>query len=261
MTILSLVMLSVQIVVQTLFLLAAFWIMIKLQKLQYNFFGLLASAAFVGTLDEILNFFLEPHLGLYLASSIATPVVVVVSLVCISKVTQAELVDVFFTVAVGRALWFGMNLWLMGAFIGDLRPASPTVDNGSVSVAEQRKQIAEGAPMSAWTNRVASSAAPAPSLAPVRATNAPKPVVSKPAQATVPEEIAKHITVKGVTQNGAMSSVTIQYGSRSYILFFDEPVTMLTDNGSATVRLKELDGDSMVLLIDGVEVKRRLSRP
>jgi hypothetical protein len=281
----ELAMLSILIVVQTIFLLAAFWIMIKLQKLEYNFPGLLASAALIGTLDEILNMFIGHYLGVFLSSSITTPIVVAVSYLCIAKVTGAELVDVFFTVIVGRALWFGMNLWLIGTLMGDLRPAS-AADNESPTVSEQRQAIAEGAPMERWTNQPAPPSAPQPSAQPVAQPTAqptarptaqstvrpsapsaphPVPVVTaepiKPSSTNSAGDIAGHFIIKGVMRNGSRSAVTIQYGTRTYVLFLGDSVMMQSDDGPVTVRFKELEDDTVVLGIKGEEVKQRFHAP
>src|SRR5258708_27284030 len=101
--------LSIHLAMQTVFLVAALWIMIKLQKLNYNFLGLLGAAALASAIDLI-------PLPFHIASLISCAVL----LFCVTKVTGAEYVDVKFTVFVGYALWFGMNLWLVGTLLGDL---------------------------------------------------------------------------------------------------------------------------------------------
>ena len=122
--ILETLVLFVEFVVQMAFLFAALWIMIKIQKLNYNFPGLLGSAALVSGLDRALDTVLGHFLGNYLATYISAPVTLVVLIICIAKVTQADRVDVLFTIVVGYALMFGMNLWLFGALLGDLRPSA-----------------------------------------------------------------------------------------------------------------------------------------
>ena len=113
--ILETLVLFVEFVVQMAFLFAALWIMIKIQKLNYNFPGLLGSAALVSGLDRALDTVLGHFLGNYLATYISAPVTLVVLIICIAKVTRADRVDVLFTIVVGYALMFGMNLWLFGA--------------------------------------------------------------------------------------------------------------------------------------------------
>ena len=114
--------LFIEFAVQTVFLFVALWIMIKIQKLDYNFPGLLGTAAIVSGLDQALDTVLGHFLGIYLANYISTPIILVVLIICVSKVTHADRVDVMFTIMVGYALMFGMNLWLFGALLGDLRP-------------------------------------------------------------------------------------------------------------------------------------------
>ena len=256
--ILTLMTLSVGIVIQTIFLLAAFWAMIKLQKLEYNFPGLLGSVAFIATLDEVLNLILGRYLGFYLASSISVPIVVCISYFCIAKVTGAELVDVFFTVVVGRALWFGMNLWLIGSLMGELRPSSDA-DTGALSVADQRKEIAEGEPMSTWTNQPTPSKS-TPSPTPGAPVQPAKPVANN-ATNNAATEIAKHFIIKGVTRNGSMSAVTIQFGNRTYTLFLGDSAIVQTADGPVTVRFKELDDAAVVLVIKGAEAKLPFRAP
>ncbi|HEX9046505.1 MAG TPA: hypothetical protein VF988_05715, partial [Verrucomicrobiae bacterium] len=87
------------------------WLMIKLQKLNYTFLGVLGSAALASLLDSI------PYVGHYFA--------VPVLYLCIWKVTQASLMpDAVFTVAVSYALMFAVNVLLFTALIGDLRPSA-----------------------------------------------------------------------------------------------------------------------------------------
>src|SRR6266404_7214732 len=100
---------AIEFLVQAAFLLLALWIMLKLQKLEYNVPGLFGAAAVASALDMI------PYAG--------HPLAVGVLLFTMTKVTRSEYVDVAFTVFVGYALMFGMNLFPLGAVVGDLRPS------------------------------------------------------------------------------------------------------------------------------------------
>ncbi len=91
------------------------WVMIKIQKLNYNFFGLLASsmAAIVTSLI--------PFVGPYLAY--------VVLVICLWKCTGAEIApDIIFTVAIAGALMFCINLWVLAALMPDLRASVNKVE-------------------------------------------------------------------------------------------------------------------------------------
>jgi hypothetical protein len=94
--------------VETVFLVLGLWIMIKIQKLDYSFLGLLGSAALGASLDMI------PYAGHALA--------VIALYLSLRLVTRADLFpDVAFTVGVAYALVFCMNLFVLGAMMGDLR--------------------------------------------------------------------------------------------------------------------------------------------
>src|SRR5216684_9017727 len=95
--------------IQTVFLVAGLWIMIKLQKFDYNVLGLIGSAILASGVDMI------PYAGHYLSVSVL--------LFCIRKVIVADsYTDTLFTVGIGYALMFCMNLFLIASLMGDLRP-------------------------------------------------------------------------------------------------------------------------------------------
>ena len=83
---------------RTVVLTLLLWLMVKLQKLNYFFLGLLGSAAVACALDTI------PYVGHYLA--------VPVLYLCIWKITQASLMpDAVFTVVVSYALMFAVKVF------------------------------------------------------------------------------------------------------------------------------------------------------
>jgi hypothetical protein len=217
--------------VQTVVLLAAFWIMIKIQKLDYHFPGLLGTAALVAALDRILDAVLGHFLGSYFSSSISAPIVVIVGMMCIAKVTWADRVDVIFTVGVGYALWFVMNLWLLGALMGDLRPDLHP-DAGAVNATEP-----DHAPIVAPTNRAAKKAA-ASSPAVKAANNA-----------------AKDLAVKGLIRNGSKSVLMLGVGTKIYTLYLHEKATVQTREGSRFMQFEDADTNSVTVLVDETPVK------
>ena len=113
--------LSISFTIQTVFLTLALWIMILIQKLDYNFPGLLGSAALSCFVDIVIKLALTPWFGPF-AAYMSAPIFFGVLYLCVQKVTSADVVDVCFTIVVGGALRFGMNLWLIGFMMGDLRP-------------------------------------------------------------------------------------------------------------------------------------------
>ena len=213
--------------------------MIKLQKLDYNFPGLLGTAALVSGLDRVLDTALGHFVGLYLANYISTPIILVVLIICVTKVTHADRVDVMFTIMVGYALMFGMNLWLFGALMGDLRPSARSSDE--VDTITQQQQ----------TNDVHQTAI---------ATNPPVPgVATNSAAQSVPakpiEQTNGLFSVKGISRSGSNSAVTIQTGKKIYTIMLGESALTQTTNGPVSVRFKELGDRWVVLSIDGVETK------
>lgn len=131
----------IEFALQTVILLGLLWGMIKIQKLdqkfEYKFLWLLGSAALATSLDQILETTLAHFVGISLASYISTPIVVTVLLLCIKKVTQAPYVDVLFTVAISYALLFGVNLFILGSLMDDLRPAARNPDEFEIVTQQQ----------------------------------------------------------------------------------------------------------------------------
>src|SRR5437867_7053545 len=98
---------AIPFLIKTSFLSLALWVMVKIQKFQYNLPGLLGSAALASALDMV------PYFGHF----IAVPALYV----CLMKVTREDLSGVIFTGGISYALVFVMNLFLIGALMGSLR--------------------------------------------------------------------------------------------------------------------------------------------
>ena len=223
----------IEVAVQTVFLALALWIMLLLQKLNYNFLGLLGTSALVSIVDQGLDRLFTHFLGFYTASSVSTPIVLAVLYFCLKKVTQADRTDIYFTVGIGYALVFAMNMWLFGALLGDLRPSarnSETDDSGTNDLAT----------LSTATNDTPSATAK---------TNPPAH------GATIPAAINSPFVIKGVTRNGDKSMVTVQSGTKTKTISLGEAVTMQTPDGPAAVRFKQLTNDTVVLTVDGKDMK------
>jgi hypothetical protein len=272
-----------EIAIQTVFLTVALWIMVKLQKLDYNFLGLLGSAALTSVLEKILDVFLEPTFGIYLTSSISVPITGVVLFVCVMKSIQGDRTDALFTVCVGYALTFGMNLWLMGALMGDLRPSARHAHEGRTASSTNKASQAAArtnqpvAPGRATNQPIQKAAAteklpetngltnstilfPAAGLQEKSAPPLAQPAAKTKEQGSVrsAKEIAKGFSVKGITRNGAKSSVVIYSGVKTYPIFLGESLTMETAKGEIVVRFENLGGDWLMLNIEGEQVKLSL---
>jgi hypothetical protein len=212
--------------VETLFLLAALWIMIKLQKLNYNFLGLAGAAALASAIDLL-------PLPFRLTNFISFTVL----LFCITKVTGAERVDNLFTISVGYALWFGMNLFLLGTLLGDLRPSAREAENPRIREEMEQTDDTPSAPQAAavGTNRT--------------------PVAVKSQTAKSPEEPLPPLSVKSLIRNGAKSSVTLQGDSDSRIIFLGDTELVHTAAGSLKVRFDGLTNEFVLLTVGDQQIK------
>jgi hypothetical protein len=180
----------IEFVLQTAILLGLLWGMIKIQKLDqhttYRFLGLLVAAVLATGLDMI------PYAGHYLAVSAL--------LLCIKKTTGAPYVDVLFTVAISYALMFGVNLFILGSLMGDLRPSARNSEE--FEIVTQQQEIKKEYQTAIKTNLpVPKTNPPVPGAPanPIKAAEkaAPKtnpPVPSVPANSTKPAKGAAPMT-------------------------------------------------------------------
>jgi len=218
--------LAIEFLVQAAFLVLALWIMLKVQKLEYNVPGLLGAAALASALDMI------PYAG--------HPLAVGVLLFTMTKVTRSEYVDVAFTVFVGYALMFGMNLFLLGALLGDLRPSARADDLVEAKIEHEGR--GEAAPETI----APTEAEEKPVVAPVPATQTNKADLTK--QKPSP---ASSFSLKGLTKNAKNSVAIVHTGLKTYTIGIGETLAMDTPQGKVTVNLETVNDNSVVLNIGG----------
>jgi hypothetical protein len=241
--------LIIEIAIQTAFLFVALWIMIKLQKLDYRFLPLLGTAALVSGLDEIMDATLGHYLGFYLATTISTPIVIAVLCYCLTKLTRAEYVDVLFTVFVGYALLFGMNLWLLGALMGDLRVSAREADAEPVPEQVEALQHAVAATNLPPAASPRGTTAPAARRRPAPGSHPAEPPVFKAG-----EEVAKSFKFTGLTRNGTNSAIVFNTGVKAYTLVLGESRLVNTARGMVPVRFVELGKDWVAFEVAGEPV-------
>jgi hypothetical protein len=189
------------------------WIMIKLQKMNYNFLGLLGSAALASALEMI------PYFGDYIAAAALG--------LCIWKVTGASIVpDVLFTVAVGYALMFAVQMML----ITGLTP--------SLSSFRSHARDESGPPVSV-------AAAPATAPEPANQTDDSEP--GKKAA----DEWLKGVTIKGTTENGVHSMILISVNQKNYTLVTDASTPVHTTNGTCRMRLVNVSEPWAIIEVNG----------
>ncbi len=245
---------AVEFLIDAAFLLVALWIMIKIQKLEYTVIGLLGTAALTSLLETIL----DPLLGVYFS----TPIIVIVLTFCVWKLTRADMVDVGYTVGVGFALILGMNLFLLGALMGDLRPSARQKNSFDEEMhevaANHRPALANEPerPASASDRAPETVVATAPSAARNQSANSVRAVRQpKPSAAKSTDEIARLFTLKSVTMNGNNSMAIISTGVKSYTILLGESIAMQTSgSNSAVVRCQAIEEDSVLLDVDGHSV-------
>jgi len=281
----------IEFAIQTVILFGLLWLMIKIQKLdqrfEFSFLGVLGAAALATGLNLVLQIILDHFIGLYLASYISGPIVFIVLLYRIKKVTGADYVDALFTVAIARALLFVTNLFLLAALMGNLQARVQKI--GEFETIKPRQRIRAEPPAVIATNAPALNtnppaatppavpvnpaqekpvepAAPKPVPAPVPMTNPPAQspptnLVTQPAPVKPPENRSKYFSVKGVTRNGANSAVTIQSGTKTYTVFLEEAALMQTVDGPISVRFAELGESTVTLEINGEPAKFSIPKP
>jgi hypothetical protein len=220
-------LLAAKFLVNTVILSVLLFIMIKVQDLNYNFLGLIGSAALGSGLDMI------PYFG----HSLAVPVLYI----CIWKVTQASLFpDAAFTVVIAYALMFAVNLFILGALMGDLRPDLHASRHGVPGDENVTQEMADEPESAAGTNQ-------------------PVPITSggvAPNNSVTPANvIAKQFSIKGVTRNADKSAVTLLSGKKTYTLFLGQLVSVQTPDGLVSVRFTDLGTNYVTLNIHGADVK------
>lgn len=200
------------------------WGMIRIQKLNYNIWGLFGSS-----LAAILVGFI-PFVGSYLSYAVLV--------FCLWKCTGADIVpDVVFTVAIAGALMFCVNLWVIGALMGSLRPdlsahARHGTDKAHPTGADD---------LTDEDDHGATTAKPAAVRTTTASTNASR------ANAAVPSTNAPVLVLKSVTFSPVRPFVMISDGTRAYTVGKGETFTATLSQGRVTLRCEEITRDSAVV--------------
>ena len=225
-------------------LLVTLWIMIKIQGFNYNFPGLLGTAAAGGALDMI------PFVG--------HPLAVVALYFCITKMTRASMFpDASFTVAVSYALMFAVKMLAFTALMGDLRPssiyrnespsdeppsASQTADDDSQPAdATNQPSVAASQPVAAASQPVAAASQPAlPAGPPATA-----------AQSKAAAEFIHKLVVKGAVWNGEKSSATLQFAGKVYVVLVGDKISLKDQDKPVQLELENVKSRLLTFKIDG----------
>ena len=193
------------------------WIMIKIQKFNYNWAGLLLVSGASIAISYV------PWAGAYLAY----PVLVF----GLHTVTRASIApDIIFTVAITRAVMFCINLFLIGALMGDLRP--------DLSASARADEDAEEEVESADTDETAEEGSSTPAT-----TNAFAFVASSHPK-------AKDLTLRGISINSSKALAIVSTGRNYHTITTGE---CFSAQSGARVRCEEITKSFVLLTIDGTD--------
>lgn len=251
---------------------ALLWIMIKVQKLNYNWLGLLGSSALASAIDYI------PVVGPYLGW--------VALVICLQKVTQADIApDVLFTVAIAGSLMFCVNLFLLGSLMGTLHFAGyeePMDDDGTLELVNSFDQSvrpvepddsddddpdAEPKPVAKAPSKplVATSR---PTTKPLIATKATAPAQTKPSAAVATKPAAAKpavisedgirdasslpakLSLKGLALNSAQRTAMITDGRDIHTVAVGEFFSVRSPNGTLVLRCEDINNRGVILALD-----------
>lgn len=197
------------------------WGMIKVQKLNYNALGLFGSSL-AATLVGLI-----PYGGSYLSY--------VVLVLCLWKCTKAEIVpDVVFTVIIAGALMFCVNLWVIGALMGDLRPGfahardSAGTDESEMADMDLAEEDEE--------------------------SNSPAAAVPVATNAILPKAFSGTLALKGITFSSTRPSVMISDGTSVHIVGKGETFTATLPQGRTRLRCEDITKTSAVVKPEQGEV-------
>ena len=205
------------------------WGMIKIQKLNYNTLGLFGSSL-AATLVAFI-----PYVGSYLSYAVL--------IFCLWKCTGAEIApDIIFTVGIAGALMFCVNLFVIGALMGDVRSdlsaaAREDFDSTEMADTDTEEESDEEEP-------------PTPEPAIVKPT-----VTAQPKLPTVKANTTS-LVLKGLTFNASRPFVMISDGTRVHTISSGESFTATLPQGRTKFSCEEITKTSVMLKSQAGELVR-----
>jgi hypothetical protein len=264
----SLIGFAISVLANTVILLVALIIMLKVQKMDIKWLWLIGAALLASLLDTIFS-----NLDFPFASRIGHLLAVVSLWLNIYYMSTAEPIDATFTVSVGYAVKFTLNMFLLTAMIGDLRPDLKTQSDMAVddeTNAPEKPVATAPAKVPAQTAEKTPAAAPAKPAkpAPVAQSNAPAqpvPIAPPPPgnQSTntmTPDQvgqIVKNFSLKGIvppSTGGAAALTIINTGIRNYTMSPGDAIEMDTGAGRYKIRCQKITDRTVVLNVGGQPV-------
>jgi hypothetical protein len=218
---------------------ALLWGMIKIQRMNYNFLGLIGSSLLATALGYI------PVVGTYIGW--------VVLVICLWKCTKADIApDVLFTVGVAGALMFCVNLFAIGWLMSNLHVVSPLLaaaygeesDEFEMDDEFDDEESIEEKPAADKPVRIAGTP---------WATNASNvvrtPVAS--ASAAVPPELYGRLTIKGISFGASQKSVLIGHGKEIHDIRPGETFSVQSEKGLTTLVCQDITASGVTLTANG----------
>ena len=204
------------------------WGMIKIQKLNFNVLGLFGSSL-AATLVAFI-----PYVGSYLSYAVL--------IFCLWKCTGAEIApDIIFTVGIAGALMFCVNLFVIGALMGDIRSdltAEAREDFDSIEMTDS--DTGAGEVEEDWEPSTETPATiKRTAMSPVPVIADPKLIKMRPNPGT--------LVLKGVTLNPNRSFALISDGSRIHTVSSGESFTATLTKGREKLICAEVTKSSATL--------------
>ena len=191
------------------------WIMIKIQKFNYNWPGLLLVSGASIAISYV------PWAGVYLSYP-----VLVFGLHTLTRASIAP--DIIFTVGITRAVMFVIQLFLIGSLMGDLRPDlsanARTDEDEDVEMADTEEANEEEAPSKPATNAFTLIGSTHPR--------------------------AKELTLRGVSINSSKALAIVGTGRNFHTISTGECFTV---QSGAKVRCDEITKSAVLFTIDGTD--------
>ena len=253
----KLVVLGISFGMDFVFLTIGLLVMLRLQKLPYNPFGLFGTIFLTSAVDMI------PYAGHFVA--------IVVLYLGLKLLTQANFFpDLVFTVGLPLALALCLNLYIVGAFMVDVRlmvrardlslvSATAKIDEPKGASGAVRKAVLTAVgwfhhqPVIAGLPGSASSTNATTNLVAVSTNVAPVKTID-PASAKLAGEVSTTFSLKGVSRGQTDRMAIIATGVRNYTIAMGESMSMETAKGKITVRLSSVEEKRAVLEVCGIDV-------
>jgi hypothetical protein len=189
---------------------------------------LLGAAALACALDLI------PYVG--------HPIAVVALWLSLKVVTRTDFIEVRFTTAIAYALLLGVNLFLVGSLLGDLRISARSGGQPTPTVAPGDDESDDGGNQRSATAQAPGAAGAATAQPAVRTAGGP---------AAGP---AAQFALKGISQLGNNSFAMIDTGVKTYTFAPGESMVVQTPDGKVNVRLEKIATNSVTLNVGGQQV-------